>query len=843
MKHNTFYNIDGDLEANNGTSSSPRSSTPTPPPTQEANVVGVLNAQNTISQQVLQYRSWVTTEQNVTAYFQQGIALECEIQSARVTITPFFQAGQGWAIYFNDRETGNLLSDEVIGSALVNGIEVTEKYGCTDSTALNYDPTAANDDGSCEYEPEEETIRGCTDAEASNYDPLANSDDGSCIYQEDNEIYGCTDPAYDNYDPAATIDSGGCANVEFGDTPDVEGCMDSSYDNYNPYATINVGCKNFDINTEPTGNADNSDLYAGLLTLDGEYGDLIADTIELIQNLQVAYEEALANEGVPQSDVIALQNELTAAQSQLNDILSTDGLLNVISDAVIAAEEGNHNPAPLNAISSELVDAPNGQSGTQYITAINNALQTISDYANSTSDYDSISEDLENALSNINSLDADNASLQASLDEALANQEDGISQADVDAVQAELTALTTEYENFLSNVSIYLGIANLDTYTLDPTDQSVQPTIANIGDLAMSYNELANTLANLQDDTADLAYTAEQYNDLMAQYEAAMANQEDGISQADVDAAIIATTNAAIDALSAAGVNTASLSQADLTQAIQTYIAQYIANNNLVTASDIMLTNDELADEITNAIIQYVNNFIAGTQADAALTAYIQDQVNTAVDTAVGNITPEDGVSQADVDAAVAAAQAEAAAILAGVQGELEAAQAEIATLTDLLTAGAGTNALSNQTLQAAYDLIEQMEADAEAQFQVYANDIAAYEDFLSSLSDSMATLENFLTNNYGYDPTGEVKFTIPTSTPNFSGGSMPLPDIYLNFAGKTIGVTQGFRNFKGVAPMRNANGTSAEATFELNESTRKILWGAGIVIFTLGAFQLIKRQ
>jgi hypothetical protein len=49
-------------------------------------------------------------------------------------------------------------------------------FGCTDSTAFNYDPSATADDGSCIP-----VVLGCTDPIASNYDPNANTDDGSCI--------------------------------------------------------------------------------------------------------------------------------------------------------------------------------------------------------------------------------------------------------------------------------------------------------------------------------------------------------------------------------------------------------------------------------------------------------------------------------------------------------------------------------------------------------------------------------------------------------------------------------------------------------------------------------------
>jgi hypothetical protein len=52
--------------------------------------------------------------------------------------------------------------------------------GCTDgdTPACNYDPTATDDDGTCEYE----TCGGCTDASACNYDGAAILDDGSCCY-------------------------------------------------------------------------------------------------------------------------------------------------------------------------------------------------------------------------------------------------------------------------------------------------------------------------------------------------------------------------------------------------------------------------------------------------------------------------------------------------------------------------------------------------------------------------------------------------------------------------------------------------------------------------------------
>lgn len=113
-------------------------------------------------------------------------------------------------------------------------------YGCTDPAALNYNPLATLNNGTCIYE--DSIIYGCTDPMALNFNQLATVDDGSCFYESDTtlfDIYGCMDSMALNYNPFATIDDGSCYYDN--DSTNVFGCTDTSALNYNPLATIDDG--------------------------------------------------------------------------------------------------------------------------------------------------------------------------------------------------------------------------------------------------------------------------------------------------------------------------------------------------------------------------------------------------------------------------------------------------------------------------------------------------------------------------------------------------------------------------------------------------------------------------
>ena len=134
---------------------------------------------------------------NITDTFGDGIC--CGFGEGAYTIT-----SEGVVL----ASGGDYGSGESVDICLGSG------FGCTDSTACNYDPEATTDDGTCEFG----SCAGCTDPEACNYDANATTDDGSCAVNDDcgvcggdnSSCTGCTDETACNYDADATIDDGSC---------------------------------------------------------------------------------------------------------------------------------------------------------------------------------------------------------------------------------------------------------------------------------------------------------------------------------------------------------------------------------------------------------------------------------------------------------------------------------------------------------------------------------------------------------------------------------------------------------------------------------------------------------
>ena len=95
----------------------------------------------------------------------------------------------------------------------------TKREGCMSPIALNWDPIALVDDGSCTF-----GFEGCADSAASNYQPDANVHvQASCDLRP--TAFGCSDPMAANYNSNATYDNGGCKYV-------VAGCTNPKALNY-----------------------------------------------------------------------------------------------------------------------------------------------------------------------------------------------------------------------------------------------------------------------------------------------------------------------------------------------------------------------------------------------------------------------------------------------------------------------------------------------------------------------------------------------------------------------------------------------------------------------------------
>lgn len=199
-------------------------------------------------------------------------------------------------------------------------------FGCTVSTACNYDTEATMNDGNCLFlgapcndgdattfddvytdcgapnygcEGEPVMVPGCTSGSACNYNPAANANNGSCVFEGDpcddgdtmtfNDMYtdcsgpdygclgtpvtvpGCTSGSACNYNSAANQNDGSCL---FEGDPCDDG-DDATYDDiYVNCAASNYGCEGTPSNTGCDADLDEDGIVAvsDVLMLLGEFG-------------------------------------------------------------------------------------------------------------------------------------------------------------------------------------------------------------------------------------------------------------------------------------------------------------------------------------------------------------------------------------------------------------------------------------------------------------------------------------------------------------------------------------------------------------------------------------------
>lgn len=194
---------------------------------------------------------------------------------------------------------GDMLDVEVIdddGCSVIQSVTIVcpaTPDGCTDPAACNFDPAAANDDGTCLFVNDP-----CDDG-----DPLTSGDiiDPGCNCTGVSIGVGCTDVAACNFDPSATIDDGSCLIIgdpcDDGDPITSNDAIDSTCacvgDNVAPVYDLNL--------TDPC------NCFAGVdLNGDGD-NDLAQETFTIMQGAGGPYTS------VPVGLVDNAGNPLTAA--------------------------------------------------------------------------------------------------------------------------------------------------------------------------------------------------------------------------------------------------------------------------------------------------------------------------------------------------------------------------------------------------------------------------------------------------------------------------------------------------------------------------------------------------
>ena len=109
-----------------------------------------------------------------------ALCSELYIEGVVVTLIASANSGETFTGWGGDCTAAGTATTCVVTMSAVKTVSASfGGYGCTDPAALNFNPLATIDDGSCVYTA---LIPGCTDPAATNYHPAATQDDGSCTY-------------------------------------------------------------------------------------------------------------------------------------------------------------------------------------------------------------------------------------------------------------------------------------------------------------------------------------------------------------------------------------------------------------------------------------------------------------------------------------------------------------------------------------------------------------------------------------------------------------------------------------------------------------------------------------
>lgn len=651
-----------------------------------------------------------------------------------------------------------------------------------------------------------ETIRGCTNPAASNYDPAANSDDGSCVYAEQTEPEEPTEP--------------------------------------------------IDYSVEDT-------ILDSVSTAD-EYGNLIDDTILVIQQLQTQLDEAIASGGASSAQVAELEGQLLDANSQLEALTGTEGIIANLESYILLAEAGNYN--------GELGNFGGSTQGITNVGVLNTALQTISDnvgiLATAQQELSTANNLLDSIALNLGIVD--NATINSEIDAlqstAALYDPTAVSLVDYnaameDAAEAQQIALSELNVELQAQITAIIEQNVLDTAALEAAhDLAIANLQAEWDALGLVWTQAELDLAveNAENNiTPEDGVTAA---DVSAAEAVLQAIIDQMFTQDDLDAAEIAATEAAEAAAADAAADLAAITaaaEADFLSQIATLEGQLItdADGNVVTQGGY----DGLLSQLSEA-------------AQALIT--LQGEIDTAAGSTPVSSTNVDiqnliNAAQSEATAAAQIIDAAGGVVDQTAYNTLVGAYDDLNTAFDTLEGQYNTLLDEGVSDDAAYAAIEEQLDNAEAALgQAEANN-AAYTAFIESLTGDLSRLEAFLVDNYNYTPyqsssisvqSGNMPIGLSTNedgTPNaqylaqqyvpqFAGGGRgaatgltPRNQVFVNFRGYANYVKDGFAKFQGQAP--KSSFMRADGDDESNELTKTTKTGLQILGVAVGGFILYK--
>ena len=499
----------------------------------------------------------VTPEDGVTQADVDAAVAAVDVTTDNQAVADAAFADGAASVTCEGNGNGNNNQDEVLGCtkrkafnydalATVNdGSCVMPKKGCTNPDAVNYNPKANTDNGKCRVK-----VAGCTNPKALNFDPSANKNDGSCI----RAIAGCTDANAHNYNPNANSDNGSCIGA-------VYGCMfDFGFvTNFNPSANSNqisasdsANPCNYNFGSRTTSSRNRSLTQVCTDPLANNYfSSADSNSSSYDQNVasSVAVDNSVCEYSYGCTDPTAFNYDVTATVDDDSCVAEVVGCM----DAGYVEYDANANVSNSNLCITIAVSGCTDVNASNY--DLEATLQSVDQYGNSTCIY-TLCEDIPDASGCIYS----------------------------DAYAALRPDFTAE---------------NCTTYGGTPCEEVI---------VGCTDSDADNYNAGATDDDGSCLY-AIAYADASEALIAALVNQEDGVSQADVDA-VQALLDAANTDLATALANQGEddgVTQADV-DAVQALLN--LANTNLENA----LLNQE--DGVTQADLDAVQTLLDAANAE-----------------------------------------------------------------------------------------------------------------------------------------------------------------------------------------------------------------------------------